>query len=115
VATTPDWDSDGAGWPLREHSRFVRAGGLRWHVQLLGSGPPLLLLHGAGGATHSWSRLAPLLAPRFTLVAPDLPGHGFTGTPPGERLTLPGVAALVSSLLTELGVAPALVDGKWVV
>jgi magnesium chelatase accessory protein len=28
-----DWATDGAGWPLREHSRFVEAAGLRWHVQ----------------------------------------------------------------------------------
>ena len=44
----------------------------------------LLLLHGTGAATHSWRALAPLLAERFTVVAPDLPGHGFTtGRPRG--------------------------------
>jgi magnesium chelatase accessory protein len=111
VPAKPDWETDGAGWPLRHASRFADAGGVRWHVQLLGAGPAVLLLHGAGGATHSWSRLAPLLARSFTLVAPDLPGHGFTGTPAGERLTLPGVASLVSSLLRQLDVSPVLAVG----
>ena len=45
-----DWNSDGAKWPNRESSRFVRAGGLDWHVQVMGKGkgPVLLLLHQIG-------------------------------------------------------------------
>ena len=35
-------------------SRFVEAAGLRWHVQILGNGPTLLLVHGTGASTHSW-------------------------------------------------------------
>ena len=61
----------------------VARGPIRWHVQRMGAGPALLLLHGTGAATHSWRALAPLLAEHFTVVAPDLPGHGFTG-PPGS-------------------------------
>ena len=60
--------------------------GLRWHVQMMGTGPQVLLLHGAGAATHSWRDVAPLLARDFTVIAPDLPGHGFTDTPRGRRL-----------------------------
>lgn len=96
------WNSDGADWPLREHSRFVDAGGLRWHVQQLGRGPLLLLLHGTGASTHSWRGLAPLLADRCTLVAPDLPGHGFTDPLAGGRPTLPRMAAAVATLLAAL-------------
>jgi magnesium chelatase accessory protein len=33
-----DWDIDGRDWPNRALSRFVRAGGLRWHVQVMGQG-----------------------------------------------------------------------------
>ena len=58
----PKWDVEGRCWPRREWSRFARAGGLEWHVQSGGSGPVCLLLHGTGAATHSWRRLAPLLA-----------------------------------------------------
>ena len=72
------WDHDGLGWPNRDKSQFVDAGGLRWHVQTAGNGPVMLLIHGTAAATHSWGGLLPLLAARYTVVAPDLPGHGFT-------------------------------------
>lgn len=63
-----DWDSDGRDWPNREASRFVAAGPLTWHVQEKGSGPPVVLLHGTGAATHSWRHLMPLLADRKSVV-----------------------------------------------
>ena len=107
----PDWRTDGAGWPHRETSRFVHAGGVRWHVQVSGRGPALLLLHGSGASTHSWARLVPRLTPHFTVVAPDLPGHGFTEAPEPDRLSLPGIAALVAELLRVLGVQPAIAAG----
>ena len=104
----PDWDGDGCDWPNRDCSHFVQAGGLRWHVQVMGAGPVALLLHGTGAATHSWARLAPLLAERFTVVAPDLPGHGFTAPPPPGGMSLPGMAARLSGLLAALDLQPAL-------
>lgn len=104
------WERDGRDWPLREHSRFVQAGGLRWHVQQLGKGPAMLLIHGTGASTHSWRELAPLLAPHFSLVSVDLPGHAFTDTPPQAHLSLPGMAASLASLVDALGA-----DLQWVV
>ena len=98
-------------WPNRQASRFVRAGGLLWHVQVMGNGPGLLLLHGTGAATHSWRDLAPLLARHFTVVAPDLPGHGFTEAPAAARLSLPGMARALQTLLWTLNVQPALAAG----
>ena len=94
-----EWDHEGLGWPHRDASRFVRAGGLLWHVQVMGEGPVILLLHGTGASTHSWRALMPLLARHFTVVAPDLPGHGFTGTPPSGGFALPAVAAGVAGAL----------------
>ena len=102
----PDWDKEGRDWPNREASRFVLASGLWWHVQTMGRGPPLLLLHGTGAATHSWRDLAPLLARDFTVIAPDLPGHAFTETPDGDGLSLPGMARELAGLLEVLDVAP---------
>jgi len=101
------WRIDGRDWPNREASRFIMAGGVRWHVQVSGNGPVVLLLHGTGAATHSWRDLAPRLAERFTVVVPDLPGHGFTsalGAP-----TLPAMARAVGDLLAALEVTPALI------
>ena len=73
-----DWAKDGADWPNRQYSRFVEAAGMRWHVQVMGQGPALLLLHGTGAATHSWRDVMPKLAGHYTVVAIDLPGHAFT-------------------------------------
>lgn len=107
----PVWEDEGRDWPCREHSRFVEADGIRWHVQVMGSGPALLLLHGTGAATHSWRGLAPLLAQAFTLVAPDLPGHGFTSLPERKRLSLNGMAESVSGMLRALSIAPEFAVG----
>jgi magnesium chelatase accessory protein len=106
-----DWSRDGRDWPNREASQFVEAAGFKWHVQRMGEGTPLLLLHGTGAATNSWRELAPILARRFTIVAPDLPGHGFTQSPPAHRLSLPGMASDVSALLRVLGAKPEIVVG----
>ena len=91
--------------------RFVRAGGHRWHVEQSGSGPDLLLIHGTGASSHSWRGLIPLLAPRFRLLALDLPGHGRTTSPTALRLTLPAMSDAVAGLLAQLGCRPRLVVG----
>jgi magnesium chelatase accessory protein len=101
-----DWQRDGADWPNRDASRFVQAAGLRWHVQQLGQGPLLLLLHGTGAATHSWQALVPLLQEHFSLLMVDLPGHGFTSMGSDMQFTLPGMAQALQTLLATLGVAP---------
>jgi magnesium chelatase accessory protein len=99
-------------WPNADHSRFVDAAGIRWHVQVAGNGPVALLLHGAGGATHSWDAMLPALARRWTVVAPDLPGHAFSSTPAAvDRLSLEGMAADLATLLATLGLSPSLVVG----
>ena len=77
----------------------------------MGEGPSLLLIHGTGAATHSWRGLLPLLAQHFSVVAPDLPGHGFTQSPPAHRLSLPGMAADLGALLRKLEVRPEVAVG----
>lgn len=107
----PVWERDGRAWPNREHSRFVEAGGLRWHIQEAGNGPSLLLIHGTGAASHSWGGLFPLLAEHFHLLALDLPGHGFTAAPAPAQLSLPGMAASIGELTAALGFAPEVAVG----
>ncbi len=111
MSEPPLWEREGRDWPNRAASRFVQAAGLRWHVQRLGSGPTLLLVHGTGAATHSWRALAPLLGHDFEVVAPDMPGHGFTTMPRAQRLSLPYMAGALSALLEVLAVRPTLVVG----
>ena len=102
---------DGADWPNREASAFVEAGGFRWHVQRMGEGPELLMLHGTGASTHSWEALAPMLARRFHVVAPDLPGHGFTSAKRAPDLSLPGMSRAVGTLLSAIDCRPEVAVG----
>jgi magnesium chelatase accessory protein len=107
----PIWERDGHDWPNREASRFVKAAGLRWHVQIAGAGPVILLVHGTGSSAHSFRDLIPLLSSRFTVVAPDLPGHGFTDRPPFRELSLVGMSKALAGLLHKIEVRPIVVVG----
>ncbi len=74
----------------------------------------LLLLHGTGASAHSWRALAPLLAahhPAIDVLAPDLPGHGFTLTPAEHDVSLPAVASSLHTLLQHLAWRPDVIVG----
>lgn len=111
MSTRLSFEVDGARWPNRAASRFVDADGFRWHVQVMGEGPVALLAHGTGAATHSWRALAPLLSRRFTVIAADLPGHGFTDSPPSSRLSLLGMSRDLAALCRKLDVKPEIAIG----
>ena len=89
----------------------MQAAGLDWHVQIAGTGPTLLLLHGSGASAHSWADLLPLLAPHATVVVPDLPGHGHTTGARVDELTLPRGREALAALLLALDLPPP----SWVV
>lgn len=95
-----------ADWPHRQASRSVVVGELAWHVQVMGQGPTVVLLHGTGASAHSWEEIMPRLAEVATVVAPDLPGHGYTRGARVEELNLPRMAADLQALVEALGVAP---------
>lgn len=111
MSDRPFWEWDGRGWPNAAASRFVRAAGFDWHVQRMGAGPSVLLLHGTGAATHSWRGLLPLLAPRADVLAVDLPGHGFSAMPPAAHMGLPGMAADLAALLAAENMRPDIIVG----
>jgi len=104
----PDLPRD---WPMRHGSRMIAAAGHRWHVQQIGTGPDLLLLHGAGGGSHSFRALAPLLADRFRLTIPDLAGQGFSRTGRRRRAGLDAMAEDLTDLSAQMGVRPKAVIG----
>lgn len=106
------WEPDGADWPNRAASRFVEAAGLKWHVQIAGDGPCVLLIHGTGASTHSWRDVLPAIsAAGFRVVALDLPGHGFTSAAPTSLMTLRGMATGIAACLKVLDVAPLVTVG----
>lgn len=106
-----DWNAEGLIWPHRAASTFIRTGAARWHVQRMGSGPPLLLLHGTGASVHSWRGLMPILAQRHDVIAPDLPRHAFTTGHDAYAMSLPAMAREVARLLEALEVTPAAIIG----
>lgn len=65
------------------HYRYVDADGVRLFYREAGNPelPTLLLLHGYPSSSHQFRDLIPLLSDKFHLVAPDLPGFGFTEVP----------------------------------
>ncbi len=106
-----NWEHLMAEWPNAAHSRFVNCRPHRWHVQEMGEGPLALLLHGAGGATHSWRDVMPLLAQSHRVVAIDLPGHGFTTRGSRQRSGLDPMAEDIHRLCQTEGWEPALIVG----
>lgn len=106
-----DWHREGLIWPNREASTFVRTGAARWHVQRMGNGPPVLLLHGTGASVHSWRGLMPLLAGHHDVIACDLPRHAFTTGHDAYAMSLPAMAREVARLMEALGVAPTAIIG----
>jgi len=108
---TMQWAQYANRWPHATCSQFVQAGGIRWHVQTMGSGPCLLLLHGTGSGSFSWRGLMPLLSPHFKIIAPDLPGHAFTNRGPEGSLSLNGMTEGIRALMLQLNLTPAIIAG----
>src|SRR3954463_10232805 len=90
--------------------RFADIKGVRMRYFLAGEGPPLILVHGLGGAASNWTELVPLLLPGRRMLVPDLPGHG-------GSTALPGVSGLepfadrVAAVAEREGMLPAPVVG----
>jgi pimeloyl-ACP methyl ester carboxylesterase len=76
-----------------------------------GSGPVLLLIHGMAGSATTWQQVMPGLAARFTVVAPDLLGHGGSDKPQGDY-SLGAFACTLRDLLVALGHERATVVGQ---
>ena len=100
-----------ADWPYRAASRHVACKPHLWHVQEVGAGPMLLLLHGAGGATHSFRHLIPLLIPHYRIVALDLPGQGLSVLGARGRCGLDPVAEDIAALIRHQGWQPFAIIG----
>ena len=73
-----------------------------WPVAVVGSGPPVLLLHGFDSSFLEFRRLAPLLAPHCQLFIPDLYGFGFTPRPEGGTFGPEPLLAHLEQLLAAI-------------
>jgi len=101
-----DWPAHRHDWPHADRSRFVEAGGVRWHVQQAGhQGPKVLLIHGTGASGHTWRDLLWPLAEHAQVWVVDLPGHGFSSLATGQGMSMSGMASSVHALMQTLEVA----------
>jgi len=84
-------------------TRQLSIHGHKLAVHVAGQGPALLLIHGMAGSSATWKRVAPTLAERFTVIAPDLIGHGASGKPRIGEYSLSAHANVLRDLLDFLG------------
>jgi pimeloyl-ACP methyl ester carboxylesterase len=91
-------------------TRWAKVHGHDVAYRQCGSGPLLVMVHGIAGSASTWVPVMPLLAESFTVIAPDLLGHGESAKPRGDY-SLGAYAAGIRDLLGVLGHDRATVVG----
>jgi pimeloyl-ACP methyl ester carboxylesterase len=92
------------------HAWEIELHGHRAIYRVAGSGPPVVLIHGMVNSSRHWEAVALELADAYTVIAPDLIGHGDSATPRGDY-SLGAHAASIRDLLTAIGVEKATIVG----
>jgi pimeloyl-ACP methyl ester carboxylesterase len=85
-----------------DNIEHVQLHGHRVAYRLEGSGPLIVLVHGITSSSATWERVVPALAERYTVIAPDLLGHGQSAKPRGDY-SLGAYASGLRDLLVALG------------
>lgn len=75
---------------------------LAYRIAGEGAGPTIMLVHGIAGTGATWEDVMERLAHRFTLIAPDLPGHGASDKPVGDY-SLGSLASMLRDLMLAIG------------
>ncbi len=91
-------------------SRTATVDGVKLHYLMAGHGPAIILIHGYTQTSRMWRPLIPLLAEKFTVIAPDLPGIGDSDIP-ADGLDMKNAAIRIHDLAKSLGVTKARVVG----
>src|SRR5712691_7671536 len=91
-------------------SRTSKVDGHKLHYLMAGRGPAVILLHGYTQTSRMWKPIIPLLAEKFTVIAPDLPGIGDSEIPT-DGLDLKTAAMRIHALAKSLGIEKARVVG----
>jgi pimeloyl-ACP methyl ester carboxylesterase len=103
--------AESKGRPAPQIERVeVSLHGHRVKFNIIGQGPPVVLIHGVAGRAGQWDQVARLLAESHMVVAPDLLGHGESAKPRGDY-SLGAHASGIRDLLLRLGVERASVVG----
>ncbi|HEV2786419.1 MAG TPA: alpha/beta fold hydrolase [Solirubrobacteraceae bacterium] len=93
------------------HRRVLRVAGRAVNLVELGSGPPLLFVHGLGGSWQNWLENLPELARDHRVIALDLPGFGASEMPAGA-ISVAGYARTLDAVCTALSIKAASVVGN---
>jgi pimeloyl-ACP methyl ester carboxylesterase len=91
-------------------AREIELHGHRVIYRIAGSGPPVVLIHGMVNSSRHWETVAMRLADSYTVIVPDLIGHGDSATPRGDY-SLGAHAASIRDLLTAIGIDSATIVG----
>jgi pimeloyl-ACP methyl ester carboxylesterase len=91
-------------------SRTADVNGLKLHYLTAGHGPAVVLIHGYAQNSRMWRPLLPLLADKFTVIAPDLPGIGESEIPK-DGLDMKSAATRIHGLVSSLGIKKAEIVG----
>jgi pimeloyl-ACP methyl ester carboxylesterase len=97
-----------------EHSWFTTIAGVRIHYQEAGNenAPPMILIHGFISSNLVWNEtFLPLAEAGFRVIAPDLPGYGYSDKPFDSRYTIDAQAYAVVGLMDRLGIDQATIVG----
>jgi len=91
-------------------SRTTTVEGVTLHFLAAGHGPAVILLHGYTQTSRMWRPIIPLLAQKFTVIAPDLPGIGDSAIP-RDGLDMKTAAVRIHGLVKSLGIERVRVVG----
>ena len=91
--------------------QITRINGLAVHHVEQGMGPPVVLIHGYAASTFSYRETIPALAPRFHVLAVDLPGFGYSDRSPRHDLALDSQVRVLRRWMQDRRLGPALVVG----
>ena len=91
-------------------SRTAKVDNVELHYLTAGHGPAVILLHGFAETARMWRPIIPLLAEKFTVIAPDLPGIGDSSIPAG-KIDMLSAASRIHALVRSLRIEKAKVVG----
>jgi pimeloyl-ACP methyl ester carboxylesterase len=109
VSAKPDWRE--TDWQAHLHSVEVEGRTINYVDIGEGDGTPVLLIHGLAGQWQNWLENIPRIAQKRRVLAPDLPGHGYSDMP-REKISIQGYGRAMNDLLQQLDIDRVAVVGN---
>lgn len=110
-----EWEKNREAVFHADYSSFTEVDGVRVHYQEVGdrNAPPMILIHGFAASNLVWSKVfLELAGAGFRVIAPDLPGYGYSGKPRHLDYTIASQSKMVLSFVRRLGIDRAILVGS---